>query len=156
MSMPELCFEDFPVGETLKFGNYLVTRDEIIAYAKSFDPQPAHLDEAAAEKTVLGGLSASGWQIGAILMSMMCDEFMLRSSSLGAPGIEEIKWLRPVRPGDRLSATRRCKSARVSNSRPEMGICVFDYTVENQTGETVSTFNVTQLFGRRASMADAP
>lgn len=156
MSVPELCYEDFVVGETLKFGNYLVTREEIVSFAADYDPQPAHLDEVAAEKTVLGGLSASGWQIGAILMRMMCDEFMLRSSSLGAPGIQEIKWQRPVRPGDRLSATQTCQSARVSKSRPEMGLCIFDYAVENQTGEIVATFNVTQLFGRRASMAEAP
>jgi len=144
-----LHWEDFGVGETLDFGAYEVTREEIIAFAEEFDPQPFHLEEAAAAETLLGGLAASGWHTCSILMRMICDEFLNASAGLGAPGVDEVKWLKPVRPGNVLSARRTCLEARISASRPQMGLCKFHYEVKNQSGTTVMTWVVTQLFARR-------
>jgi len=144
-----LHWEDFGVGETLDFGAYEVTREEIIAFAQEFDPQPFHLEEAAAAETLLGGLAASGWHTCSILMRMICDAFLNASAGLGAPGVDEVKWLKPVRPGNVLSARRTCLEARISASRPEMGLCKFHYEVRNQSGATVMTWVVTQFFARR-------
>lgn len=147
--MTRFAFEDFPVGETVSFGEKTVTEEEIIAFAKAFDPQPVHTDPEAAKASLLGGHCASGWHTIALFMRMMCDEFLLESTSIGSPGVEELNWKQPVRPGDTLSVARTCLSARVSGSRPDMGICVFRYDVMNQTGAIVMTMTVTQLFTRR-------
>ena len=100
--MSLLYFEDFPIGETVEFGDRLVTAEEIVDFARQFDPQPFHLDDAAARGTQAGGLIASGWQTASLLMRMCCDEFVLRSASRGSPGVGELNWVKPVRPGDRL------------------------------------------------------
>ncbi|VAW16102.1 hypothetical protein MNBD_ALPHA09-2294 [hydrothermal vent metagenome] len=144
-----LHWEDFPVGETVAFGAYEVTREEITGFAEEFDPQPFHLEDAAANDSLLGGLAASGWHTCAILMRMICDEFLNRSAGLGSPGVDEVKWLKPVRAGNILSVRRTCLEARVSASRPEMGLCKFHYEVRTQTGTVVMTWVVTQLFSRR-------
>jgi acyl dehydratase len=149
-----LHFEDFAVGETVAFGAYPVTAEEIVAFAGEFDPQPFHLDEAAAADSLLGGLAASGWHSCAILMRMICDAFLNQAAGLGSPGVDEVKWLKPVRPGDVLSARRTCLEARASASRPEMGLVRFHYEVANQSGTTVMTWLVTQLFRRRPAMAE--
>ena len=90
-------FEDFPVGETIPLGTRIVEHDEMVEFAAEFDPQPMHLDEAAAGTTMLGGLAASGWYTAALMMRMFCDSFVLDSASMGSPGVETLKWLRPVR-----------------------------------------------------------
>ena len=100
--MAKLYFEDFAVGDVAEYGDALVTADEIKAFAADFDPQPMHLDEEAAKKTIVGGLCASGWHTCCLMMRMVVDGFISNSSSMGAPGVEEIRWLAPVRPGDRL------------------------------------------------------
>ena len=146
-----LHWEDFPVGETVAFGAYEVTREEIIAFAEEFDPQPFHLEDAAANDSLLGGLAASGWHTCAILMRMICDEFLNRSAGLGSPGVDEVKWLKPVRTGNILSVRRTCLEARASASRPEMGLCKFHYEVRTQNGTTVMTWVVTQLFACRGA-----
>src|SRR5258707_1856880 len=97
-----LSFEDFPPGHFGTFGPRLVTREEILAFAAEFDPQPMHLDEEAARDTLLGGLSASGWHTCGLMMRMICDGFLLNSSSMGANAVEEVQWLKPVRPADQL------------------------------------------------------
>src|ERR1700679_546110 len=132
--MSLLYFEDFPVGEIVEFGDRLVTAEDIVEFARQFDPQPFHLDDAAARDTQAGGLIASGWQTAALLMRMNCDEFVLRSASQGGPGVEELGWSRPVRPGDRLRVRRTTLSARVSRSRPEIGLIGFRFEVINQHG----------------------
>ena len=96
-------FDDFKVGEKLPLAPFTITRDEMIAFAAEFDPQPFHLDEAAAARTLLGGLAASGWHTCAIFMRMMCDGWLNDTASMGSPGIEAVRWLHPVRAGDRLS-----------------------------------------------------
>lgn len=124
-----LHFEDFPVGEVFEFGNYMVTAEEIVEFAREFDPQPFHIDENAAKASLLGGLSASGWHVCAIIMRMMVDGYYGRTASMGSTGIDEMKWLKPVRPGDRLSCRRTTLEARVSAKRPEMGIVRLRYEI---------------------------
>ena len=142
-------FEDFREGEALPLGPRAVTREEIVAFAAEFDPQPFHLDEEAAKSTPLGGLAASGWHTAALLMRMMCDSYLLRTASMGAPGIEALRWLRPVRPGDTLAGTATVLSARASRNRPDMGIVRFRFELTNQRGEAVMRVENPMFFARR-------
>ena len=142
-------WEDFVAGSTARYGPRLITREEIVAYAAEFDPQPMHVDEEAARATMLGGLAASGWHTCAILMRMIADGFVLQSSSLGSPGVEEVKWLRPVRPGDRLTVRASVLRTRPSNSRPGMGFVKFRYEMFNQSGDCVMTLVSTMMAARR-------
>lgn len=146
-------WEDFEVGRTVALGEKTVTREEIIAFAAEFDPQPFHLDEAAAASTMLGGLAASGWHSCAIMMRLMCDGYLNNASGLGSPGLDEVKWLKPVRPGDTLTAQYTCKEARASGSRPGIGICELYYELLNQHGDLVMSWDCTQFFGRREGKA---
>src|SRR6202051_4382896 len=100
--MPKLYWEDFRSGAVAVYGPRLVTREEIVAFAAEFDPQPMHLDEAAGSATMLGGLGASGWHSCCLLMRMIADGFILDSSSMGGPGVDEGRWLAPVRAGTRI------------------------------------------------------
>src|SRR6202171_3412834 len=100
--MSRIYFEDIVPGSVTTYGPRIVTREEIIAFASEFDPQPMHLDEEAAKKTMLGGLSASGWHSCAIMMRGISHGFLVNAASMGAPGIDEVKWLKPVRPGGSL------------------------------------------------------
>ena len=149
--MPRLHFEDLVEGASMTFGPRTVTREEMIAFAAEFDPQPMHLDEEAAKRTMLGGLAASGWYTCVILMRLYADGFLADTSSMGAPGVDELRWLRPVRPGDRLSARVTVLDKRVSKSRPEMGLARMQIELVNQDGETVLHEKHTHLFGRRAA-----
>ena len=149
--MSLLYFEDFPPGEVSEYGDRLVTAEDIVEFARDFDPQPFHLDDEAARETQAGGLIASGWHTAALLMRMNCDEFILRSASQGAPGTDEVNWLKPVRPGDRLRVRRKTLSARVSRSRPETGLVEMLFEVLNQNGEIVMTQKGTLFIGRRHS-----
>lgn len=142
-------FEDFEPGETIALGSKTVTREEIIAFAAEFDPQPFHLDEAAGEASLLGGLAASGWHTISMLMRLLCDNLLLNSSGKGSPGVDEVRWMRPVRPGDVLTASAEVISARVLNSRPDLGMVDFLFTVIDQTGATVMTQRNKILFARR-------
>jgi len=144
-----LYFEDFPAGQVAEYGDRLVTAEEIVAFARAWDPQPFHLDEEAAKHSQAGGLIASGWHTGVMLMRMNCDEFLLRAASEGAPSAEEIKWLRPVGPGDRLSVRRIVVSARPSRSRPEIGVVEFRFEVINQHREIVMTQHNFSFLRRR-------
>lgn len=144
-------FEDFSVGERLPLGSKHVTRAEIIAFAAEFDPQPGHLDEQASSDALVGGLFASGWHVGVLFMNLLCDGFLLASSSMGSPGIETLKWRRPVRPGDTLTAFSTVIEARTSKSRPEMGIVRFRHEVVNQANEIVMFLENPILFSRRGA-----
>jgi acyl dehydratase len=147
--MPMRHFEDFIVGETLPLGSRHVTRAEIIAFAAEFDPQPFHLDERVTGDAMVGGLIASGWHIGAMFMNLLCSGLLIESTSLGSPGIETLKWRKPVRPGDTLTGASTVVEARTSRSRPDMGIVRFRHEVVNQAGETVMWLDNSILFGRR-------
>jgi acyl dehydratase len=151
--MPKYFFEDFTPDEVADYGPRTMTREEIIAFAAEFDPQPMHLDEDAARATMLGGLAASGWHSCAFIMRMMCDWFVADAASWGGPGVEEVRWLRPVRPGDALTLRRHTVEKRTSKSRPEMGFVKFAYSLLNQHGETVMTLTTTMMIGRRDPVA---
>jgi acyl dehydratase len=129
-----LTFEDFPVGRLGTYGPRHVTRGEILAFAAEFDPQPMHLDEEAAGKTMLKGLSGSGWHLCSLMMRMMFDAFIGQAAS---PGVNELKWLAPLRPGDDLMLDVDVTEARVSKSRPETGIVTFKGVVRNAAGEVL-------------------
>jgi acyl dehydratase len=130
-----LHFEDFTVGESRDFGRYEVTAEEIKAFGCEFDPQPFHVDEEAGRQSLLGGLCASGWHTGAMLMRMMVDGYLGQSASLGSPGLDEIKWLKPVFPGETLSARFTVMAKRQSAKSPEMGIITMRWEVFSASGE---------------------
>jgi len=142
-------FEDFTVGLTIVHGSRTVTRGDIIAFAAEFDPQPFHLDEAAPETGLTGGLIASGWHIAAIFMRLLTDSLLLDSTCLGSPGVETLKWAKPLRPGDTLSGRSTVTAARPSQSRPDRGIVSFRHEALNQTGDVVMWMDNAILFGLR-------
>ncbi len=142
-------FEDFAEGQEYPFGPHTVTRAEIVAFAAEFDPQPFHLDEAAAADTLLGGLAASGWHTCALFMRMMYLGWLSGTASMGSPGIDRLKWLRPVRPGDTLSGRSVVLEVRTSKSRPDRGFVRFRHEVENARGEPVMVGENPIMFERR-------
>jgi acyl dehydratase len=144
-------WEDFPVGQVREFGAYPVTRDAIVAFAREFDPQPFHLDDAAAEASLFGRLAASGWHTCAIAMRMMCDAYLLDSSSLGSPGLDKLSWLRPVFPGDTLHMRLEVLESRPLASKPGVGMIRSHWDVMNQTKETVLTMEGFGMFRRRGA-----
>jgi acyl dehydratase len=151
--MPKLHWEDFKPGAVAIFGPRLVTREEIVAFAAEFDPQPMHLDEAAASATLLGGLGASGWQICCLLMRMITDGFLLDSTSMGAPGIDEVRWLKPLRPGTQIRVRATVLDTRASNSRPEMGFVKFQYEVLDDQDAVLTTMVSSMMLVRREAGA---
>ncbi|MGZ3411411.1 MAG: MaoC family dehydratase [Xanthobacteraceae bacterium] len=153
--MAKLYFEDFSVGDVAEYGDTLVTAEEIKAFAADFDPQPMHLDEEAAKKTIVGGLCASGWHTCCLMMRMVVDGFISNSSSMGAPGFEEIRWLAPVRPGDRLRVRTNVLEKREPKSRPDFGFVRMKFDVMNATG-VVMTSTTNLMFGRRTPRATLP
>jgi acyl dehydratase len=145
----ELAFQDFTPGRVFEHGPRRLPRDEMIAFAAEFDPQPMHLDETAARQTMLGGLSASGWYLCCILMRMCVDAFVGRSSSMGAPGVEEVRWILPVRPDDELSLRATVLDTRTSKSRPEMGFVRFQFELFNAQGQRVMTLTTSLMLALR-------
>ena len=135
--MTTLTFEDFAPGHFGTFGPRHVTREEILAFAAEFDPQPMHLDEAAANASMLKGLSGSGWHLCSVVMRMMFDGFIGRTASLGSPGVNEMRWLAPLRPDDELTLDVEVAEARVSKSRPETGIVTVKSVVRNAAGQVL-------------------
>ncbi len=130
-----LHLEDFHIGQVFELGPKLVTRDEIIAFAEEFDPQPFHLDEEAAKASVLGGLSASGWHTCSMLIRLSCDAFLSRSAVLGSRGMDEVKWLKPVYAGDSLTGEFTVTDLRTSETKPGVGILKFAAFLANLAGE---------------------
>ena len=143
--MIDVYFEDLPEGHVIELGEKRVTREEIMEFAAEFDPQPHHLDEDAANASILKGLSASGWHTCAIMMRMLCDGLVHRAASMGSPGIDEVRWMKPVRPDDLLTMRGEVKSARVSKSRPEMGIVDIEWSLFNER-EQVALMRATGLY----------
>jgi acyl dehydratase len=132
-----LTFDDFRPGRLGTFGPRHVTREEILAFAAEFDPQPMHLDEEVASRSMLKGLSGSGWHLCSIVMRMMFDGFIGDTASLGSPGVNEMRWLAPLRPGDDLMLDVDVVEARISRSRPDTGIVTVKSTVRNAAGEVL-------------------
>jgi len=146
-------FEDFVEGGTIDLGVRHVTAEEIVEFAGEFDPQPMHLDEAAGKASILGGLSASGWHTCAIYMQLLCEAFLLDSTSQGAPGIDRIKWKKPVLAGDRLNGSTTVLSRRDSKSRPSIGLVAFRSELVNQRGEQGFELENTIMFLKRGVAA---
>lgn len=154
-SAPRFAFEDFTPGSVATYGGVTVTKDDLVAFAREFDPQPFHLDEEAAKQTFVGGLIASGWHTCALQMRMICDAVVLDSTSMGAPGVEEVKWLKPVRPGDTLRVRQTVLGTRDSRSRAEMGFVRLRFETLNQADEPVVEQINWSMFGRRTPLASA-
>ena len=133
--MNTLVFEDFKPGHLGRFGPRHVSAEEIREFAAEFDPQPMHLDEAAASRSMLKGLSGSGWHLCSIIMRMMFDGFIGRTASLGSPGVNELRWLAPFRPGDDIILDVEVLEARPSQSRPTTGIVMFKMTASDGSGQ---------------------
>jgi acyl dehydratase len=147
--VPQLYWEDFTNGRVFEHGPRRMPRDEMIAFAAEFDPQPMHLDEVAARDTMLGGLAASGWYVCCILMRMCVDAFVGQSASMGAPGVDEVKWLRPVRPDDELTLRATVLESRASKSRPEMGLVRFQFALFDPEGRSVVVLITSLMIHRR-------
>jgi acyl dehydratase len=150
--MPVRYFEDFAPGQVIELGRYTITKDEIVAFARQFDPQPFHLDEEAAKKTIYGGLLASGWHSAAITMRLLYDGLVKDTISLGSPGVDELRWVKPVRPGDTLSARLTVLECIPSRSKPDRGVVRAAIEMRNQHAEVVVTSKGLSLFGRRPSL----
>jgi len=142
-------WEDFKVGDTSNLGERTVDREEIIAFANMYDPQPFHIDEEAGRQSMFGGLIASGWHTVAIVMRLSVDSYLRDSASLGSPGVDNVRWLKPVRPGDTIRATRTVVETRASKSRPELGSVKTRWEVFNQHGEMVMSMEGWGMFSRR-------
>jgi acyl dehydratase len=142
-------FEDFHVGDVIDVGSVSVSEAEIIAFANQYDPQPMHTDPRAASFTIYGGLIASGWHTVALFMRLLVENLVARTSSLGSPGVDELRWPLPVRPGDTISGSMEILETRASNSRPTMGIVRWRGMVRNQDGKLVMSLIGTNFFGRR-------
>ena len=154
MSQPKWYFEDFEVGKTIEVGTRTINEEEIVEFAMKYDPQPFHVDHDAAAKSVYGGIIASGWQTCSMMMRMMVDGYLRDSSSLGSPGVDEVRWLKPVRAGDTLTVTTTVLDARASTSKPDRGVVSSIWHARNQHGELVVTVKGMGMFGcRPASLA---
>ncbi|MBX9883370.1 MAG: MaoC family dehydratase [Novosphingobium sp.] len=143
-------YEDLVVGKVTKFGHYEVTREEVIDFASKYDPQPFHLDDAAAAATHFGRLSASGWHTAAMVMSMTVANLTAnRQAGLGSPGVDELRWIKPVYPGDTLRCENTLLEKRRSKTKPEMGIIKGQTHVYNQNDELVMSFKALGLVATR-------
>ncbi len=143
-------FEDFHVGETLELGSATLTEDAIIAFAQQFDPQPFHTDPTAAKGSFFGGLVASGWHTVGLFMRMLVERVLNRAYSLGSPGVDELRWTAPVRPGDTIRGRIAVFEVRRSRSRPQMGIVRWRGEANRQDGQVVLSIVGTNLFQTRS------
>jgi acyl dehydratase len=142
-------WEDFKVGERWEMGSHTFGEEEILAFGRQFDPQPFHTGRGTAEGTVFGGLIASGWHTCAVGMRLMVESTISRTESLGSPGIDNVRWLKPVRAGDTVRYTRIVLESRASASRPRVGLVKHRWEAVNQAGELVLTMEGWGMFGRR-------
>jgi len=155
VTAPEVCFEDLPAGRRIALGAVVVDRDEMLAFNRRFDPQPFHVDEDAARASLFGGLCASGWFTASLWMRCYVDAVLSRSASMGSPGGDEIAWPAPVFAGDRLEAAMEIVAARVSASRPQLGLVTLTGTLtradpgDGAGEDVVFRARFTGMFGRR-------
>src|SRR5688500_2362632 len=150
MRSPMRYFEDLEVGSETYFGSYVVTRDEVIAFARQYDPQPFHLSDEAAAKTHFGRIAASGWHTAAMTMGVIARKVVDKEQAgLGSPGIDELRWLKPVYPGDTLHVRGKILEKTPSRSKPEIGSFRTETTVTNQDAVPVMRFTSIVLIRRR-------
>lgn len=151
--MPEIDFfwEDFVVGDIQVYGQHVMTEDEILKFAHQFDPQRFHTDPKWAEQSIYQGLIASGWHTCGVIFKLVCDQFLLRTSSQGSPGLENLRWLKPVRPGDVLRARCCVIDKRPMQSKPQLGLVRLIWEGINQRDEVVVSMDGWSIYGRRPS-----
>jgi len=142
-------FEDFTPGRVWELEGPTVGKEEIVEFARRFDPQYFHVDERAAEDSPYGGLIASGWQTVGICMRLICDAYLLQTASLGSPGVNEVRWTKPVRPGDRLRMKMTVIEAKISRSKPDRGTVLHRWEVYNQHGDMVMHMEGYGMYARR-------
>ena len=147
--MPMLYWEDFAAAQSFELGSRTLERDAIVAFAREYDPQPFHTDENAAKESIYGGLIASGWQTGSTYMRLLYDGLIHRTAGMGSPGLDELSWLAPVRPGDTLTARLFIEATRPSKSKPDRGLITTRGEVANQRGEPVLRIRATMIIRRR-------
>ncbi len=145
-------FEDYIPGAVHEFGDIKVEEAEIISFAKRFDPQIFHTDPAAAKRTIYGGLIASGWHSASLMMRMFVDHYLSHVASLGSPGVDELRWLKPVRPGDTLSLRITVTQTKRSRSKPDRGIVYSYVEALNQKGEVVMTMKALNFISCRETV----
>ncbi|NTV63595.1 MAG: MaoC family dehydratase [Oscillochloris sp.] len=148
-------FDDYVAGSVHNFGPITVSEDEVIAFARRYDPQDFHTDPELARESIYGGLIASGWHTAAMMMRLLVDEYLSSVASLGSPGIDDLRWLQPVRPGDLLSVRVFILEARRSQSRPDRGVVRSAIEVCNQDGTVVMTMNAVNFFLTRDPQSDS-
>ena len=147
-------WEDFAVGQVRELGALTVSREEILNFARQYDPQPFHLDDAAAQASVFGGLCASGWHTCALAMRLMVTNFLHQTASLGSPGLDGVRWLKPVFPGDTLSLRHTILATRPMRKRADVGLVQTQWDLFNQHGEQVLAMNGWAMFRRRTPATD--
>ncbi len=147
--MPDLYFEDFEPGQVFELGGRAVTEEEIVAFAREWDPQPFHVDPEAASSSAFGGLIASGWHTGSMWMRLYVDSMLGGATSMGSPGIEELRWLAPVRPGDALTGRLTVLETSPSDRNPSRGTIRIRGEMVNQDGVTVMSLVSRGYFARR-------
>lgn len=145
----KIYLDDFHDGQIIDLGSRTVSREEIIEFASQYDPQPFHTDEQAAKESIYGGLIASGWHTVAMFMRLLVDGLLSRAASMGSPGVDEVRWLTPVRPGDTLRARGVVLAVVPSRSKPDRGILRITYEMFNQSGEQVLSIKGIGMFARR-------
>ncbi|SFD95659.1 MaoC family dehydratase [Massilia yuzhufengensis] len=142
-------FEDFYPGQEIDLGERSVSEEDIIAFARAFDPQPFHIDRAAAAESHFGGVIASGWHTCSMMMRMVVDGIMSEASSMGSPGLDGVRWLRPLRGGDTLKLRYLTTRVKASGSKPDRGVVWSRWIATNQHGEEICTIDGMGMFGRR-------
>jgi len=142
-------WEDFQIGERAELGRHTFTEEEIVEFGRRYDPQPFHIDVESAKQSAFGGLIASGWQTCAIGMRLMVEGYIRQTVSLGSPGIDNIRWLKPVRPGDTIAYSRIVLESRASTTRKGVGLVKHRWEAVNQRGELVLTMEGWGMFGRK-------
>jgi len=147
----ELYFDDFAPGQSFQSKGVTLSESQILDFALLYDPQPFHLDREAAAEGPFGGLIASGFQTLALAFRIFYQANVINACSMGSPGLDELRWLRPVRPGDTLSVTATVRETRPSKSKPDRGTLLMDYAVTNQKDEAVMTFTAIHIFARKTA-----
>jgi acyl dehydratase len=142
-------FEDFAPGQMTEIPGPTVSREEIVEFASRYDPQPFHVDEEKAQRSIYHGIIASGWLTVSLCMRMICDAYLLEAASMGSSGVDQVRWLIPVRPGDTLSMRMTVLETKTSRTRPEMGIVRHRWDVFNQNQELVMEMTGIGLYRRR-------
>jgi acyl dehydratase len=149
MAKALLHWEDIDVGRVFDIGPYKVSREEILSFARAYDPQPFHIDDAAAQESIYGGIISSGWQTAAVAQKLLVDGFLNETASFGSPGIESLRWKKPVRPGDELTLRLRVVGKEPSPKFVDRGILDVEHAIANQRGNIVMTYRARIMIGRR-------